>query len=617
MDVRALVNGFHDFLVGQGLILRAVDEGAWDGAASNYPDTASYCAACLIDANSAAGATDKVQANCKLPVKAAGSSNYNRKAIHAAAAALGGGRGGVSKPADVNAADWSGILKTAANKIISIYNSMDETAPDSTYRVAGKTPPKSRALDMSRLYQRIQENLNELISGMGGVANAGTTYEMSSYAMPIDLYHEATGMFLILADQGRLYRMDVTIDANDEVALSNPVEVTQVYSPVPEGTAQRSVTVTRAADGSRRWLIIAASAVLNRVGEIDSTALFDSFVSNTVERGMPYLTFWHQGEPLRLGLADYVAREGALYIATGTFDNTDLAQAAAQGIERDPEAWGASIGYAPTAPPVMVEVIRDVSIPVYTEGWNEEISVLPQEQAANWFTVTMTREVSMRKEVQDALRKLVGDKLAEQFAATTDETNRSITEQGLIVREATATVTPTGNVGDAQASTVVAEAVAPPEAPPVSAPVTSAPVTAAAPSAPSVAPVTQEVVIDEEALKVMLAAFESSPTMQALQASVAALATALPPLQEAYSALQRSVEAVTPRLDALELDDEAKRREWLTDVPAPRKTKVTYRAREANVAKDAEGKPVKNLADAAANTLSAFKQPVRVQPTRK
>lgn len=593
MDKGNFLERFGEWVM--ALVQRAVDEGAWDGSPTNYADTNAYCSACLIDVNSQAGVKgDKVQANCKLPVKAAGNGAYNRKAVHAAAGALAGGRGGLAKPADVNAADWASALKGAAKKIVTIYGSMDEVAPDSCYRVAGMTPPKSRALDMSRLYQRISENLSELLGNTGGVANAGATdYGMSTYAMPLDLYHASDGMFLILADQGRLYRMDVAIDASDEVSLSNPVEVTQVYTPVPASTTQRQLRVYRAADGTRRWLMIAATAVLNRVGQIDSMALFDSFVANSQQRGMPYLTFWHLGEPLRMGAADYLAREDALYLATGTFEATALAQAAADSLERSTDGWGASIGYVPLAEPVMVEVARDVKVPVYTQGWNDEISLLPDEWAANLFTVTLTREVKVKKEVKEALVKLVGEDLAGQFEQVADTTNRSIEEQGLIVRAAaeTAQVTPPA----APAAPVTSS----------TAQVTPPPVQAAAPPE---TPAVNTVEIDDEALQAMIAALEQSPLLQTLQTNLAALSAAVQPLQDAQQALTRSLDELAPRLEALEQTEEQRQEQWQADLPPARRSRITYRPREVAAPAAQNGA---SMADTAQATLNAFKTPSR------
>jgi hypothetical protein len=101
-------------------------DSAWDGSASQYSDTNAYCAACLIDLNPAG--QDKTQANCKLPVKDT-NGNVNKNAVHAAAAALAGGRGGVSAP--------PAEKQKAAKALIRYYSQMKEDAPPSLKRIAG------------------------------------------------------------------------------------------------------------------------------------------------------------------------------------------------------------------------------------------------------------------------------------------------------------------------------------------------------------------------------------------------------------------------------------------------------------------------------------------------
>ncbi len=97
----------------------------WDGAASNYKDTNSYCSACLIDENESGG--NKTQDNCKLPVKTP-DGTVNTNAVHSAAAALAGGRGGVkASPAS---------KKAAARALVRYYGQMKEDAPDSLRRMA-------------------------------------------------------------------------------------------------------------------------------------------------------------------------------------------------------------------------------------------------------------------------------------------------------------------------------------------------------------------------------------------------------------------------------------------------------------------------------------------------
>lgn len=105
----------------------AFTNSSWDGAASNYPDTPSYCRACLINLNpEGSDPKDWTQDNCKLPVRTP-SGDYNINAIHAAASALAGGRGGVKAPPETKAA--------AARKIKSLYGQMKEDVPDSLKRM--------------------------------------------------------------------------------------------------------------------------------------------------------------------------------------------------------------------------------------------------------------------------------------------------------------------------------------------------------------------------------------------------------------------------------------------------------------------------------------------------
>lgn len=78
-------------------------DAAWDGSASNYKNTNSYCAACMIDDNPAGA--DKKQALCKLPYKEP-SGAVNKNALQAISGALQGARGGLVavSPADKKAA---------------------------------------------------------------------------------------------------------------------------------------------------------------------------------------------------------------------------------------------------------------------------------------------------------------------------------------------------------------------------------------------------------------------------------------------------------------------------------------------------------------------------------
>lgn len=99
----------------------------WDGSASRYRDTTAYCSACLIDLNEPGA--DKVQSNCKLPVKEP-SGTYNRQAIRAAAAALMGAR----TPVDAPASEKS----RAARKLLRLMAEAGIEAGESLRRLAGE-----------------------------------------------------------------------------------------------------------------------------------------------------------------------------------------------------------------------------------------------------------------------------------------------------------------------------------------------------------------------------------------------------------------------------------------------------------------------------------------------
>lgn len=345
---------------------------AWDGSASNYASTDAYCSACLIDVNSAAGRDTKAQTHCKLPAKSPGSDSWNFEGIQAAAGALSGARGGVSKPDDVSQDDWNAAVRSAANTVISQYNTNDQTAPDGVYEAAGKTPPE-RALSMPRLYEAISSLL----------------YEGDDWPFLLDVYADGGDLYALTTQDGRLYRQPIGVQG-EMVTLGERQQVMEAHP-----TVNQSRTVIRQqADGRWRWYSISATSVLNRVGEIDSRDLFDSFITHAQETGeYPIRMFYHQGEGYRTGQADFLARDGYCYVTSGVFDDTPLARAEVAARQADPDYWGESIGFLPKADPDMVGIAEGINIPVYRRGINREISTLPEREAASLFTVT-------RQEVQ-------------------------------------------------------------------------------------------------------------------------------------------------------------------------------------------------------------------------
>ena len=100
----------------------------WDaGQVSGSQNAASFCQCCLLDANPPG--EPKTKDNCKLPVKSTPSGPYNINGMHAAAVALAGGR----TPLQASPAD----KKSAARKLIRLYQQAGEVPPASLRRAAG------------------------------------------------------------------------------------------------------------------------------------------------------------------------------------------------------------------------------------------------------------------------------------------------------------------------------------------------------------------------------------------------------------------------------------------------------------------------------------------------
>jgi hypothetical protein len=299
----------------------------------------------------------------------------------------------------------------------------------------------------------------------------------------------------------------------------------------------------RQADGRYRWLSISATAVLNRVGEIDSTKLFDSFVTHATETGKyPYRTFYHQGETMRTGQADFLAREGVCLITSGLYNDSELAQTEIQALERDSSKWGESIGYLPTVPPERVSV-AGVSVPVYATGVLREISLLPQSRAASWFTVVGITEVQrMRTQVFDALLELCGgdEEKARKLAEMADGLNREVAEGGLIAR----------------ANEPVQEPAPTPEP-----------------------EIEREVVLDDAAMALIAQQFDAK-LAEMLAPFTEKLDGLTKLLDELRQAGEQEREATDKRIEALEATEDEKRHVWSSDLPRKERLTVTYRPRE-------------------------------------
>lgn len=602
--------------------IKEVDE--WDGAASNYASTEAYCNACLINVNLESDPETWTQSHCKLPVRGPGDGAdvYVNKAVYAAA----GGRGitAVTKPDDVSQDDWDAAVEGAAREIIAAYKEMGETAPESCYELAGMEMPEERmteqtdrAMSMSLMSEQIWTEI----------------MESNYYAWPIDLYVDGGNIFAIVTAEGKLYQVPVSLDeASQEVTLGEWVQVIEEFVPIP-----RSLRVTRQTDGRARWTSIASTAILNRMGEIDAMELFDDMIARVAEEGYPYLTFFHTDEVLKMGECDFLARDGVVYVASGLFDDTELGRQAAAGIEADPDYWGISIGFLPSEPPEMAEVMPGVKIPVYKRGVHKELSILPEQMAAAWFTTVNCMEVNrMKKEIAEALRKLIGNEEAEKWVTKVDGVNRAAEEDGMIRRDKTEPI----------AGVTIDKTEPAPPAPVVD------------PAPPAEPPAPAEVVLDDElVLQIARAAVEDETLRNLIKghvetmaqaylegadvvrnfgAAAQEIATQLVAMEEAHNTgletlrarveevstdtslkdevtrlageVQKLVDAVGQiqgGVEALQADETERQQEWLNDLPERQtnRLRVSYRPSASRVVTGGQT-TTPTMAEIAAQTLA-------------
>lgn len=517
---------------------RAIKEvDSWDGSPTNYTSTDAYCRACLIDVNEAAGREDKVQSHCFLPVREEGDAltTYVDRAVFAAA----GGRGitRVQKPEDVPQEAWDAAVQEAALNLISAYEQMDRVAPESVYMLAGLEPPVERAISFPRIYEQVAMQLQALGDQTG------------EWSWLVDVFEDRGLMYAIVAREGMLYRYDFRIEGDEIVLSPEGVRVQESYMPVGRSLP---LQVFRQADGRDRWLQVSCTAVLNRVGQIDSTALFDSFVDYARETGQyPVLNFHHYtvGDypQLRLGQADYVARDGYLYITSGLFDDTPIGRAAAAGVKQDPDYWGHSIEFT-AYDSVSTQIAEGVAIPTHVRGINPGIALVSEKKAAALFTGNkiIRGGMDMNESTKADLVKLVGDELADQFEQQVDGTNRTIKEQDLIARS-------TDSTDETAVSQSVVDDVLQEEEE----------VLDAAPPAPA-----QEVELDDSFLPTIVDALLADGRLAEALRSVSPVSPdQLDEIAGTLQALTRSIDEMNQRLAAVESVEQDRERALLEDAP--------------------------------------------------
>jgi hypothetical protein len=192
-----------------------------------------------------------------------------------------------------------------------------------------------------------------------------------------------------------------------------------------------------------------------------------------------------------------------------------------------------------------------VTIPVYTAGVHREISILLEPDAASWFTTITAKGVTrMRDKVKEALETLFGDpNAASELIEQVDRTNREIEERGLITRDnepAPAEDNPSDGADTTEETTEEIRAA------------------------------DEEITVDDAAIERIAAHVVSRFTAQIDE--LRAMIEGLPkPEPVDLTPVREAIDALSVRLTALERTDDEKKREWMADLPARTRTKVSYR----------------------------------------
>lgn len=572
-QARSLFDNFWQGLKSLFIERRIKDVQSWDGSASNYATTESYCNACLINLNDGSP-EDWTQVNCKLPVREDGDSSdtYVRQAVHAAAQRIDQ----VDAPPEDK--------QRAARELVRAYSEMDEESPESLTSLA------QRAISGQQLNEHLWQAMFRL----------DEQYEGSDNYL-VDVYHDNGGMYALFTDRGKLYRHQVTIQNNVPV-LGERIEVMEMHVPVGDG--QTRTIIRQQEDGSHRWVSVSATAVINRVGEIDSRDLFDSFIQYALDKGadgdktvaianersieyFPIRMFYHQGNvsenweiddlanTFRTGQADFLARDGYCYITSGLYDDTPLAQAEIRARQANPDYWGDSIGFWPTKTE-MTEISDGINIPVHRQGFNVEISTLPENEAASLFTRTEVNRMSLFGKARDAFFKLFDDEeAAEKWLEENPEArNRAIEAAGMITRNTE------GGEGEAPEANE-------PE-----------PSEGEQPQAEE-----SEVVVDDEVLDNLTKRVGASDFILAIVERLEKVERELEKANTPDAELVKTVGNLTQRLEALETSESKKRQQWQDDLPARAngKTRIVYRPREQRGTDDNEVNEAEDWAAQKAN----------------
>lgn len=257
------------------------------------------------------------------------------------------------------------------------------------------------------------------------------------------------GLYIEFTDNGKLYRLRVLM-VNGTVAFGTPEQIVIDRVPVSELGRARVVRVQRVANNKLRGVAIGNTAVLNRIGVIDSTELYDNMerrfnefmVTKPSEEELAYMDIRHfnsrfNTDAFTLGRVYQIWRyEHQLHIAFELDASSELGRVAEERLADG--TWGISIEFL--ALEARDEVIGNVPITVYTDGKFLAASILEERDAASYYTFIESQETYRMAMNDDQLKKTVASWLgneadAQAFLDAAQLPERQIEREGLITRD--------------------------------------------------------------------------------------------------------------------------------------------------------------------------------------
>lgn len=444
---------------------------------------------------------------------------------------------------------------------------------------------KSRAISVDSIFQQLQCAMYDGME-MWGMNSGEMGYLVTVYIDNGELY-------ALFNKEGLLRRTLLTLGDNDVVTMGTVEDVTQQFLP----TQRSKVSILRQADGDYRVFMVAATALVNKEGQIDSTLLFDDMIRRAEEYDYwPTIDFFHLGEEdesCEFGQIDWLAREGVCYLASGMlFKDHPITPFVVRGLQEEPEAWGNSIEYYPIPDSVDYLNVGNLEIPVFTQGLNTRISILPAVESCSWFTMTGLEQRAMNTRQKEALRKLLGDEEYKKRMGTVEEVNGTVEKGKLIFR---ATSTPA-------AEAVVTEPVAETQTETPAQENTTEIVA-------EVLEVQPEIELDEESITAIATAVTENDgfaaTISAMVDKLTNLLADFAKAQTSFAALQSAVTRMDSRLKGLEEEEDGYVQVAQKDMPrrvTDTKLRMTYRPKLQR-AEEAEVEEVDDYAVIASKTL--------------